>query len=153
MRRTPFWKFMKRAAKPLAFFLAVQFTVFCDPIVGYTQMMAQAQAAPTRTFATIPPAVPPSSPPKSPFLPTVPQLLNNIPPSLTAPAPVTVDATSPSGAIVSLTAQIQDPDCNVLTITWNSDAGPDERIATLPHSSGTSTDTFTHLYSVGVHPV
>src|SRR5690348_5662300 len=116
MRRTPLVKFMKRAGRPLAFLLALHVAFFGDSFVGYTQMVAQAQATPPRTFATIPPAVPPSSPPKSPFLPNVPQLLNNTPPSVTAPAPVVVDATSPAGAAVTLTAQIQDPDCNVLTV-------------------------------------
>ena len=144
---------MKRVAKPLAFALAVLCVFFGDPFMGYTNMLATAHATPVRTFATIPPAAPPSVPPASSLLPSVPQLLNNVPPSVTAPAPVTVEPTSPAGAQVTLTAQVQDPDCNMLTVTWNTDGGLPERIETVGHADRATAVAFTHTYPVGVHPV
>jgi hypothetical protein len=153
MRRTLFWKLMKRFARTIAFGLAVNFTVFCDPIISYTNMLAQAQSIPPRTFATIPPAALPLVAPKSPFLPAVPQLLNNTPPTVSTPPAVTVEAASPAGTSVTLSAQVHDPDCNALTITWNVDGGLPERIETLGHADPATSVSFTHLYSVGVHPV
>src|SRR2546422_9667117 len=42
----------------------------------------------------------------------------NTPPVIVCPAPVVVEATSSSGAVVSLTASVSDVDSNALTVVW-----------------------------------
>jgi hypothetical protein len=66
---------------------------------------------------------------------------------------VTVEATSPAGATVTLTARVQDPDCNTLSVTWNTDGGLPERMEEVGHADQSTPVTFTHVYPVGVHPV
>ncbi|HEY9171019.1 MAG TPA: PA14 domain-containing protein, partial [Verrucomicrobiae bacterium] len=43
----------------------------------------------------------------------------NQPPTVTCPGPVVAEATSPAGAAVTLTASVQDPNGDTLTVTWN----------------------------------
>jgi hypothetical protein len=79
----------------------------------------------------------------------------NDPPTITCPSTTTAECTSPAGATVTLTAHVEDPNGDALTVTWNVDGGPPEEVDTvLAEGPPTSEDvTFTHTYSLGTHTV
>jgi beta-propeller repeat-containing protein/PKD domain-containing protein len=89
---------------------------------------------------------------------TCPQIILTVvnqPPAVVCPENVTVPAASSSGAVVTLSAQVSDPDGHALTVTWNVDGGAVEETDSVP-AGGPPTSaavSFTHTYSVGTHQV
>jgi hypothetical protein len=83
------------------------------------------------------------------------QVINNAPPTVTCPAPITIDGcTGPGGSTVSRTAHVQDPNGDPLTVTWRVD-GAVVQVDPVP-AGGPPTSanvTLTHFYPLGTHAV
>ncbi len=76
----------------------------------------------------------------------------NLPPTIACPQPTTTPATSAAGASVPLSVQVQDPNGDALTVTWNVD-GANVQTTNVPASMSATTVPLTRTYAVGTHNI
>jgi hypothetical protein len=77
----------------------------------------------------------------------------NEPPTISCPAPVTVERASPAGTDVTLTVQVTDPDAEPVTVTWNVGGMDVQTDNVLGLPSGPTRVTLQRAYALGSHTV
>jgi hypothetical protein len=81
-------------------------------------------------------------------------LAQNTPPLVVCPAPVTAEATSSNGAVVSLTATVSDVESNALTVVWTVDGTAYQTNELASGTTALSTDViFSGQFGMGPHDV